>query len=611
MKIMNKYLTKFQLSIIGVGMLVVSLLTVLKLNSTIGTLINNLSDMDDIEDILLFAMSASSNLKICIYLYMILFIASILQIAGSVVQYIYRKRREISYVVYFFFGCMTVYGGVKLLLFVSGVKKLVSVGMQGATALLGGSLDADLLGAASGFMGVIKNGISLVGVINYTLIGVIFMGLYAGYCIYAMKKGIMPDSEALDEKMDDGDAFTFESGLANVREASVYAGEKAKETSIAVGEKTREASRSIFEKMKALTRKQKIIAGSLIAAVIIAIGGCGIYNTFFNYDKIDLITDMTMPTFSGYDGEGTVDVYPDIGGVDYDMTRADVSEFINDVSYSIDKTENLSNGDEVTVTATYSEQTAKALKIKVTEDTMTITVEGLIERYKDGDDISKDDLNSITAAMEEKAQAVADDYFDEKADCERMAVLFAKAREKNYGAYDDKLFGIYRLTHENQTSYVRVEVSGEMNKSVDVAGLQCEASWIYDNLKDALGSYADDDYGYVVTQIGASKKTAETLEDYVDIDIVVKAELEALQSEEMSVTIKGNMITYCYTFDFEIEEEEIKELKSQLKDEVEEEKDTFIGIASKIEEESGIEGITVKVKYVDKNGSTIYSHDFE
>ena len=61
--------------------------------------------------------------------------------------------------------------------------------------------------------------------------------------------------------------------------------------------------------------------------------------------------NMTAPTFTGYDGEGYMESGPEMGNIDYDRTTPGAEDFMNSITYSVDKTENLSNGDEVTITA--------------------------------------------------------------------------------------------------------------------------------------------------------------------------------------------------------------------------------------------------------------------
>ena len=55
--------------------------------------------------------------------------------------------------------------------------------------------------------------------------------------------------------------------------------------------------------------------------------------------------------------------------------------FVSSTYTDYDFSGDLSNGDKITVTIKYSEELAKANKIKVTNDSKTFTVKGLIEKF--------------------------------------------------------------------------------------------------------------------------------------------------------------------------------------------------------------------------------------
>ena len=141
------------------------------------------------------------------------------------------------------------------------------------------------------------------------------------------------------------------------------------------------------------SKNGKITVG-VIAVVLVAFIGYQIYDNFFNYTEIDLAKNITCE-FAGKDGEGYItDVKNDI---DYDKNNQQLAAFVNDTRLDYKTSYDLSNGDEVTITVKYSEETAKASKIKVTNDSKTFKVKGLIERYKNAaalpDDLIEERVN--------------------------------------------------------------------------------------------------------------------------------------------------------------------------------------------------------------------------
>lgn len=104
-----------------------------------------------------------------------------------------------------------------------------------------------------------------------------------------------------------------------------------------------------------------------------------------------------------------------------------------------------------------------------------------------------------------------------------------------------------------------------------------------------------------------------TLEDFVNSDDEVKASIDELNDSEegMVVEIKGNVVVYTYTFTEYIEPDAAEDMREQFATSIEEVAPTFEGVAQGLEEESGIDGISVRVIYLNTDGTEIYSHDFE
>lgn len=71
------------------------------------------------------------------------------------------------------------------------------------------------------------------------------------------------------------------------------------------------------------------------------------------------------------------------------MTNAQLAQFVGDISFDIENNGELSNGDKVTVTAVYSKETAKQLKVVLKEESKQFDVSGLIVKYQSASEIDK------------------------------------------------------------------------------------------------------------------------------------------------------------------------------------------------------------------------------
>jgi hypothetical protein len=152
------------------------------------------------------------------------------------------------------------------------------------------------------------------------------------------------------------------------------------------------------------TRKRNIIIGGVAAAVVLIIVAMILISN--RKKKIDL-NDYVTVNFSGYDTKGTASINVDYTTLASDLQNAlgkktnsyqsisdyedfdlgDVIDALDDIgdygsltsglSWDLDKTEDLSNGDKVTLTFQYDNDAAAKYKIKFVGDEKEITVDGL------------------------------------------------------------------------------------------------------------------------------------------------------------------------------------------------------------------------------------------
>lgn len=126
----------------------------------------------------------------------------------------------------------------------------------------------------------------------------------------------------------------------------------------------------------ASARRRRRVAFSPLAIIIFVVivlvaGVGGGYAIWYNSFTDVRLSDYSSVTLAGYDKHGTASL--DVLG------ETEYAEFFRTVSASLDMTENLSNGDELTVSYVYDEEIAKNSKLRVDDTDAHIKVEGLID----------------------------------------------------------------------------------------------------------------------------------------------------------------------------------------------------------------------------------------
>ena len=99
----------------------------------------------------------------------------------------------------------------------------------------------------------------------------------------------------------------------------------------------------------------------------------------------------------------------------------------------------------------------------------------------------------------------------------------------------------------------------------------------------------------------------ETLEKYVNNNSDVQAQINSLSTDNMTVDVVDNTLTYTYTYSQIIDEAAVSDISLELEHAMASAETQFKDIRNTLEEESGIDGITVKVVYEDSVGTVLYS----
>ena len=190
------------------------------------------------------------------------------------------------------------------------------------------------------------------------------------------------------------------------------------------------------------TKNGKMILGAVIV-VVLAFVGYKIWDTFFNKTVIDAFANMTV-SYDGYDGAG--EAYVDESDIDYDMTNAQLAQFVGDISFDIENNGELSNGDKVTVTAVYSKETAKQLKVVLKEESKQFDVSGLIVKYQSASEIDKTLYQkAYDAALQESTNS---SYYDTDSKRTFYKSYYIKENTENIEYQRNYLVFVFKETYQ-------------------------------------------------------------------------------------------------------------------------------------------------------------------
>lgn len=160
---------------------------------------------------------------------------------------------------------------------------------------------------------------------------------------------------------------------------------------------TTEVVNVVDNNKRVLTKKRIILISIIVIIFAVTGGGYYIWNTFFNFTKIDLSSNIEL-TIDGISGNAYIsDIKNDIK---YDKNDAQISEFISNLNYDYSKSNKIKNGDEITVNVVYDKKKAKKLKLKITKSSKKIKVKKLNYRFDSASDISTEIVQLVKSKGE-------------------------------------------------------------------------------------------------------------------------------------------------------------------------------------------------------------------
>lgn len=103
-----------------------------------------------------------------------------------------------------------------------------------------------------------------------------------------------------------------------------------------------------------------------------------------------------------------------------------------------------------------------------------------------------------------------------------------------------------------------------------------------------------------------------TLEEYVADNAEVADQIDSVAaSSGMEIEIKDNTLTYIYKYDTIYTAEQVDYMKGIMDKALDNMSSTFESLGTQLEDETGIDGIVIKVLYQNGDGSAILEKDFE
>ena len=200
----------------------------------------------------------------------------------------------------------------------------------------------------------------------------------------------LPKEDPLKWAKEFMEADAAEAAAEATGEAGETEGDAPEDASEETGTEAPDGEASLSENQSGKAKKKKLPVAVIVLLIVLLTAGAAAaaYMLFIN-DKsyeVDLSKVMTEPKVIGYDGYGEMALMPQIDAakedewlrtVNLDNDKKAFKEVLDTVTYTPDKTEDLSNGDTVTITVDYDKSLAREKKLKVIAETITYEVGGL------------------------------------------------------------------------------------------------------------------------------------------------------------------------------------------------------------------------------------------
>ncbi len=238
------------------------------------------------------------------------------------------------------------------------------------------------------------------------------------------------------------------------------------------------------------------------------------YFFFLRTIEID-VTKHIVLRYSGENGSATLRVSNEEVSINQRL-----QDFYDSLRFTVTPNENLSNGDQVTISAEYDHELAQQYHLEPIHQVTTITVEGLPDRYTDASAIPQSMLDTLPELAENYLNKhllailnndFTDFYQAQEVTLDSSSIIYEAFMKSKNTENSDRLIVVYQL-----------EAHGKMNRSDSEEKLQELSSTIYymvvfPSINDTGEIVEANAYGekLLVTLDDDEEKRIEQLEEYL------------------------------------------------------------------------------------------------
>lgn len=227
---------------------------------------------------------------------------------------------------------------------------------------------------------------------------------------------------------------------------------------------------SLFRLSNKETRTTKKITILCMFSIIVSLYVVA-YMLFLRTVEVDVTKDASI-IYSGETQSASVQVENTMKA--YNQR---IQEFMDSIRYEVTPNSNISNGDAITITATYDEELAHSYNIRPIHKTRSVKVTDLPIRFESADKIDVNYLKSITergkSYLEDHIEAILSEdftsfYIDTSPTLQNQKLVYRIFLNSKTGEYKDKIIDIYTI-----------KAKGDVNVSDDGETLEEREETIY------------------------------------------------------------------------------------------------------------------------------------
>lgn len=232
--------------------------------------------------------------------------------------------------------------------------------------------------------------------------------------------------------------------------------------------------------------------GIVVIILALCFGGFTVWNKYLNFTSVDALKNVKLE-YDGISGEATADIASNQSTYKGDDTK--IKNFLsNQVSYSLSKDSEISNGDTITVKAEYNKEQANEIKLKLKDTTKMIKVSGLEHRFHKASEIpTKISTELRSDADEEVESAYEDTDYVTYTNKEFVNSWFIKNGDSGFGDTSDSYVACYKISQTEKSFWDGSQTKSSFFAYVYTDGLTSgynsdQANWGHTGFGDDITS---------------------------------------------------------------------------------------------------------------------------